>query len=60
MHDVPEHVDEIGTELGALAYNLRKVGMGPQAKEVHDMRVRLELIAMSYKALTGTQQTWVE
>lgn len=56
MHDIPEHVDEIGTELGTLAHNLRTVGMLPQAKEVHEMRVRLELIAMSYRALT----TWRE
>jgi len=51
MADVPEHAAEIQTELGALAHSLVAVNMIPQAKEVQNMRVRLEQIAASYDAM---------
>jgi hypothetical protein len=51
MADVPEHCQEIMTELGALAHSLVAVNMTPQAKEVQQMRVRLEQIAASYPAM---------
>jgi hypothetical protein len=48
MADVPEHVEEINTELGTLAHSLVAVDMVPQAKEVQGMRIRLEQFAAMY------------
>jgi hypothetical protein len=53
MADVPEHIAEISTELGALAHVLVAANMVSQAKEIQQMRVRLEQFSASYPALAA-------